>query len=301
VLLVGFGVVAWGSPAGAFGGEHGVLRIHGPGSVYAGSNAVVTLVTSPGGTVSFPFEVKNTGADTAQYNFRVSDIGCGGPCAATHIVTAGSLVVTKLSDGPNGYFTAPIGAGKLAMYTLKVTMPKTAAPNAYDVLVVNMYDTAGNFLDSEAVVALVKATTGTRADDEFVNGASQPTVSGYPRSGNTIVTSPTVAVGGKATFTVKLANDSAAPSVIHWHLSEFNGCPAYFSVTVKAGTLDVTTRALNGTYATPTLAPKASKILTVTIINTAFALGCLGGAWDEWQAQTNGGDETAYLGVPLTP
>jgi hypothetical protein len=297
LLLVGLSV-AFGGPAEAAGGEHGVMRIHGAGSVFAGSGAEISVVTSQGGTASYTFEVLNTGADTAQYNLRVADYGCGGTCGATTAVTAGNLIVTKLTAGPNGYFTAPIDAGKLATYTFKVTVPKAGLPNSFYQVGLLLYDTSGLLLDGEDTITQIKATTGTRADDEFINGASQLPVSaiGY---GIAQVSSPVVAVGGKTTFTVKLANDSAAPAAITWQILERQGCAEYFALNVKAGSLDVTSLVLSGSYVTPVLAPKASKTLSLTITYLANAHSCLVGSFDYWWAITGG--EILNLAVPVTP
>jgi hypothetical protein len=249
-------------------------------------------------TASYAFEVLNTGDDSAQYNLRVVDYGCGGTCGATTAVTAGKLVVTKLVAGANGYFTAPIAAGQVAKYTFKVTVPKNGLPDSYYQFGLQLFDTAGVSLDGEDTITEIKATTGTLADDEFINGASQLPISteGY---GIRNVSSPVIAVGGKTTFTVRLANDSAAPSAIHWGIVEEETCGQYFPFAVKAGSLDVTSSVMNGTYTTPLLAPKASKVLSLTITNVADAHNCVFGSFDYWDAYTDGGIMT--LVVPIVP
>jgi hypothetical protein len=303
--MVVAGFAAFPHSAFAAGGEQGTLRIHGTGSVYAGSLALVTQVTTAGGSASFAFEVKNTGSSTAQYNFRVFNNfeTCGLPCGTPVIsVSAGSLLVTKLATGPNGYYTAGIDPGKLASYTLKVTLPTIAMPNdAYEVDV-QLYDTAGVYLDTERAATIVKASTGTQADDQFLNGAGQSTVSGTGY-GFSAAETTAMAVGGKSTFTAKLANDSTSPATISWQLTEAFGCASYYRVTVKAGVTDVTTLVLDGTYQTPMLAAKASTTLTVTITYLTNATACPGyrGAWDYWKSDTSGAapNQEAYLVVAL--
>jgi len=69
-------LVAVAAPAGATpstGGEHGVVLIHTSGSLYAGPHAFVAQTTLPGGSVTYVAQIKNTGADPAQFLFRVNN------------------------------------------------------------------------------------------------------------------------------------------------------------------------------------------------------------------------------------
>src|SRR5690349_19066888 len=57
----------------------GLLGIHGPGSLFAGthrhgqsSDAVVSLVVAPGGTATFPAEVVNLGTSLSQYRVAMN-------------------------------------------------------------------------------------------------------------------------------------------------------------------------------------------------------------------------------------
>lgn len=306
VLLVGAGLVVASSPAAAAGGEHGVLRIKGPGSLYAGSLAGIAVVTTPGGTATFTFQVKNTGTATSQYNIRVIDAGCGpAPCTAATKVSSGSLVVTTLTVGPNGYFTAPINAGASATYSFGVTVPKTAVPGAYYQHFLNLYGTAGVQLDGEDAITEVKRTTGTRAYDEFINAAGQQPISGE-HYGIGAVSTPVLALGAKSTFTVKLVNNSSTPTAMFWRLHELAGCAADFAVTVKAGSVDITATAYpTSTYATPVLAPKGSKVLTITIQYLTNVHGCSSGSFGRWNADSflPGGFSSEYMDlyVPVVP
>jgi uncharacterized cupredoxin-like copper-binding protein len=266
------GVLAVPGAAFASGGEHGVLRIHGPGTTYAGSNAAVAIVTKPLQSASFPFQVKNTGTATAQYNFDVSlsSTVCSSECGgATVAVTSGSLILTTLAQGPNGYYTAPIDPGKTASYTLKLTMPSHISPNDGYAYTITLRDTAGTFLDTELAVAEIASTTGTTNHDEFVSGAGQQPLSG---EGN-VVSAPSLAIGASTNFTVKLMNNSSTATQIPFVVSEPDTCNAHFPLTVKSGLTDITTQAIQG-YHTPSLAPGKSLTLTVTIKYASVAPGC---------------------------
>ena len=79
-----------------------------------------------------------------------------------------------------------------------------------------------------------------------------------PGDGQT-VTSPALNVGQSTTFKVRLKNNSATGKQIGLRLTQIDGCAGSFTVTVKAGTLVITTAAFAGTYLTPILAPASTR------------------------------------------
>jgi hypothetical protein len=258
--------------------------MHGPGSTFTGSFGLASQVVSgPGSTGTFALQVKNNGQASAQFNMQVFYLGaaCSSACSQPiDTLSAGSLVVTPLAHGPNGYFTAPIAAGKTAPFTLKVVTPK--APQSlpgdtfqYEVV---LYDTAGNFLDLEFAYVSNKLALGALGADEYVS-ASGTAATTATESGQMVVTAPVFAVGATATFTIKLKNDSAVPEPIHFQLGGLDtsilSCASSFAEKVVVGTTDVTAQALAGTYATPTLAHGASTTLKLTVKYLQSAVDCL--------------------------
>jgi len=306
-VTLSVGVAGFADSAGAFGGgEQGSLLIHGPGSVFAaGGGSIHSITTASGGAASFPFEVKNTGTSTSQYNLMVADLGndCLGCPAATYTVTAGSLVVTKLAQGPNGYFTAGIDPGKTALFTLKVTTPAGAPAGRVYQQVIELNDTAGNMLDYVFAMVNVTATTGTSDSDQFVTGAGGQKPTGNGTNVTAWVTDPTAKVGAKSTFTVKLENDSAATSQIGYTLTDATDCPGHFVASVKQGTVDVTAAALGAGYLTAPLAHGRSVLLTVTVTYASVPLPeCVFkyGFFDS-AAFTTDDYQLTYLIVPAVP
>jgi hypothetical protein len=276
-LIASLSVVGLAGPAGAAGGEHGALRIHGPGSVFAGSRAWVTSSVTAGGTATFAMQVKNTGTSTAQYNVDIESIGnsCGGPCPPeTLSFAAGSLIATKLAAGPNGYFTPPIDPGKTGAFTFKVITPKTAPPGSAYYYRLNLRDTALTSLDYAYAYAFTTRAHGTSGADQFVSASGTAATGSDPAVGNISVTAPTVAVGGSAIFTVKLQNNGTVPGPIHYQLGPPNICGSFFSFKVAAGSLDVTTLVTAGTYSTVSLAHGAAVSLKVTVTYLASAASC---------------------------
>ncbi len=260
-------VIGLAASANATGGEHGVLLIHGPGTGFTRGDSIVSITTTPGGTATFTLEVKNTGTDTAQYNLTMSNnvFWCANTCdLPTLTLTTGSVIGTPLALSANGYFTPPIAAGKTATFTLKATLPKSAVGGSDWVQQLALNDTAQHALDNEAMVENATATKATAGDDQIVTGSGgqKPFIS--PDT-YTYTTDPSLAPGGRSTYSVKLENDGAVPTQIGYYLSTDPACVADFPASVKVGTVDVTAAALAGTYKTPVLTTGRSTTLTVTI------------------------------------
>ncbi len=278
LALFASGSVGLAATASALGGESGYLLIHGVGTSFAGNHSANTIATTAGASVSFPFKVKNTGSSTAQFNLTVGNgpLVCPSSCAyATISLTSGSLVVTPLTQGPNGYFTPQIPAGQTATFTLKVTVPTgEAAGNVLGQFII-LTDTAHHELDRVIAGEVITNTAkGTLAADQFVTGSGGQHAVGDPLVVGEYVTDPAISLGAKATYTVKLQNDSTETQPITYHLYDEFGCGSYYPATVKSGTTDITAAAEAGTYVTPALAPGKSVSLTVTVSHTALPNWC---------------------------
>jgi len=306
------GLIAAPSSAAPVGGEQGVLRMHGPGTAFAGSKSLASrVVSSPGSTASFSILVKNTGTETAQFNVQVFYNGgiCPSGCAdPTDVLAAGSLTTTPLAEGPNGYFTAPIAPGKTSPLTFKIITPKAPGSHAGDswsyFLVLN--DTAGQSLDVVYMYASNRLAASTLDADQYVSVSG--TSSTTPQAGGqTVITAPTLAVGATATFTIKLKNDGPTPTPIHYAMYGLGairpGCDYAFSEKVLAGTVNVTNQVLTDTYATQTLAHGASVTLKLKIKYLVSAVDCLidnfnaGYAYDSGIAYTDTSTTEAYFVV----
>jgi hypothetical protein len=302
LALIVVGVVGLPGAASAFG-EQGVLLVKGPGSAYAGTNALVSLTGSPGATSSFAFKVRNTGSAEAQYKVVAYnwEVGCAsnGACDfASTYVTSGSLQ-TRLAGSSNGYYTPPIAAGKTGLFALKVVVPKVTGPNELWKSSIWLYDTSSTLLGSVEADVNNKTKTGTAAYDEFVNGASQQPVHDqhflHPD-----VTNPSLALNGTSKYTVKLTNNGPAAASIHFHLVSGNACTTFFPATVKSGTTDVTALALAGTYVTPLLNHGQATTLTVSVKYVATLNGC-GAAYAAWNAVSGDGTNTQTVALIENP
>ncbi|MGN6723289.1 MAG: hypothetical protein ACTHJM_11830 [Marmoricola sp.] len=305
VVLVGTSVAAFASTATAAGGEHGELLLKGPGTVYGSPGAEASLSVAPGVAASFAFEVRNTGSPNSQFNIRLAAVGhaCAAACSSAVSLTAGNVAVTPTADGPNGYYTVPLGQGAVALYTLKITPNKNGAtPGDLFYYRLILSDTAGNHL-GPAAFANVNITRGkgTGGADQFASSAGTPPTSGNAASTG-VVTAPSVAVDKTYSFTVKLMNDGLAPSRIAYSIIPSGACSPYFPIKIKQGTAlsgtDVTTSVLNGTYQTASLAHGASVTLTITGTSLVGGAACLASVYtgtENWYGATSdsSGDHTA--------
>ena len=284
IIITGMTALAGG--ANAYGGEFGELLVHGPGTTYAtGTGTIVSVETTAGAAASYTVEVKNLSASTEQYNLVVQtgSFACAPGCPTPPTsVSAGSLILTPLTAGPNGYFTAPIAPLKTAVYTVKVTIPAGTVPSGNIYTSVQLNDTAHNTISSVMLDTNETQTKGTSADDEFVSGASGQKPVGDSDTLATYVTNPSVKLGGTSVFTVKLQNDSTSSAQIPLLVEDASDCSTYFPITVKAGSVDVTGLALDGSYITPSLAAGKSVTLTATVKFAATPQNCTNPG-DVWQ------------------
>lgn len=243
----------------------GTLQVKGPGSVYTVNGAIVSQATSPGAAATFSVRVVNTGTVEAQYNVKVF-----ADSRLTVVATTGSLNLTHLSTGPDGYFTAPIQPGAAQTITLKLT-PAAGTPQTSLNTFVQLWATnnttnlAQVTLDTE-IAAPASSGSGYAL---YARNGSQKYIGGAVS--DQIATAPALKLGQTAAYKVRLKNDSAAPTQIGLFLDNVSSCGAYYTTTVKAGTLDVTADAASGHYVTPTLAPGQFKELMVSIKYVALA------------------------------
>lgn len=319
-VLVGTGLVALASVSSAAGGEQGELLLKGVGSAY-GAASWTSLTEPVGSAGTFGLEVRNTGTWTAQYNLQVGAGSAGGcTCHATAVLTSGSLVVTPATEGPNGYFTAPIPPGGVAKYTLKVTPDRaTTQPGDMVEAALVLRDTAGAPLGGVAAFngeiqayVQVARTTGTGGADQYVSGVGGSASTMGSSVSFPTATAPSVAVGKTFSFKIQLKNDGRVPAPIEYGLSidPNQGCsPDNFPLKVTVGTypaIDVTSAVLGSTYSTPTLAHGASVTLTVTGTARAGGVSCLNSVgestahWigDTWNPTTH---EFVYADLFFTP
>lgn len=306
VMVLGASLTAFASSANAAGGEQGELLLRGPGSVYGQQESIATLAIAAGGSASFGFRVHNTGSATAQFNIQLSapQDSCSPACSSTAVVTTGSLIVTPLTAGPNGYFTAPIAPGAVANFTLKIT-PSKAGTSPGDLFgyQLQLSDSAGTQLGwpSRAFVQIAR-NTGTGGADQFVSASGNPPTSGNANTRYGYATAPSVVVDQAFSFTVRLMNNGALPRRISYdvYIDEAR-CAAYFPIKVTQGSTDVTTAAQTGTYQTANLAHGASVTLTVKGVSLPGGAACLltydtGSAdWFSYASNAVGDQGMAYL------
>ena len=266
VVLAGMTTAATATPLP----YDGVLGIHGPGSVYAGtdasgldSGAYVSLSTTAGGTVSFPVEVLNKGTAQAQYQVGMTPDGA----SAQHLLL-GSVDVTGLAEAgyPGGYETAPIAPGKTALLTLKITVPKTATPLNQYTTTLTLWSPGGYiYLGSVRVAVQIRATTGTSSNDIFTGGVRGLDIGGQ----RPWITAATLKAGSTtlATFSLTLKNDSATSTHMTLLMGTVFDCSAAsFVPTVKVGTTVITAAAFSDAgYTTPLMAKGTSKAVVLTV------------------------------------
>jgi hypothetical protein len=196
----------------------------------------------------------------------------------------GSTDVTSLAVGP-GYVTPPLAAAKFQALTLKITPPVTAQPaEAYFARVqLTSVDGVQSFGDVEAGAVIGSTVAGTTDHDILATSAGQPTIRGSDLThGNgwiDAVTAPTIKVGGIATFTLTLKNDSTDTTQMLVSLDNGFGCSeaaAAWSVHLKFGSTDVTSAAIVNAWISPATAPaKTIKlILTAKALSLPTAAGC---------------------------
>jgi uncharacterized repeat protein (TIGR01451 family) len=278
VAAVAVAAVALVAPGAASAtAEQGLLLIHGVGTAYASTAAVssvfVSNVATAGGSVTYSFEVKNTGQSPAQYLLfadEVNDI-CPFGCTAPVVTVKAGTVGGTLAMGPNGYYTDPILAGSVATYSLTVKLTKD--PSHYDEhwVEIDLDDTAGNLLGSALAITEVTGAKDDSAYDTVMTAPSEKSISSVNPNVTDLATYVPAAmkINTSVALTVKLLNDSSLTQPVYYlfQLDNESQCAAQaYPWTAKTGSFaDVTAGVAAGTYHTQPLGPGKSETLTLTI------------------------------------
>jgi hypothetical protein len=259
-LLVTAGVVGL-TPVAQASSTSAKLEIKGPGSVYTVADEdqhFITLPASAGSAVSFAAKVINTGTTTAQFKLYAGDTA--GPGGGTVVYTVGGTVANGLINQPSGFYTPAIAPGKSVAITIKMTLDKTT-PQADVLSELELDSSDGTQIDRGEFDAILKApSTASGPAQVFVRNGSAAYVGGpedfYSSTG------PSLAIGGSTTFTAHVVNGWTGPDVVDVTISDT--CTNYL-ISVKAGSTDVTSRVLGGTYSTPSIAVNGHLDLTVKV------------------------------------
>lgn len=245
-------------PSATAASHDGNLVVKGPGGSAYTDGYFVSQVGKEGATLTWTFQVRNTGSTLAQYRLQVEDW-----LGSRAKLYDGSLLLQPLASSPDGYYTKPLSPGAAQTLTVKITVPG-GTTDFQHLALMNLWATDGTYLDYFYMVAEEPAVlAGATPRDLFAKQGSQAAVGG-PGRFNQYATAPTISGTQVATFTLILQNStSSTPTTIGLYLYA-GSCG---TVTVKDGALDVTAAARAGTYQSPPLARLGKKNLTVTVKN----------------------------------
>lgn len=268
LLLAGLVVLIAPAPAPAAAPSHaGELLVRGPASSSYTRAPLVSQVGKEGATLSFSVQVRNSGVDLAQYRVLVKDL-----TAAKAQTYDGSLNVQPLAGSTGGYVTKALATKASQTLTVKIAIP-TGDPAYRHNSVVLLYSTDGAILDYVYLDAEQAApAAGTTSADLLVKQGGQPALGNGQEY--QVLTAPTVARNGTATFTATLQNNTATPAAVAFTVVD---AACGYTLTVKDGRTDVTAAVLAGTYRTPALARLGKRNLTITVKATATA--CVTTSW----------------------
>ena len=257
----------------------GDLRVKGPGSTAYHQGYYNSLVGNEGATLTWTFQVVNTGSTLAQFNVQVLDTNTTAPLE----LYDGSLFVKPLASSPDGYFTKALAPGASQVLTAKMKIPAGAGYHYVSLLRLRPVDNRDFVLDEVAMMGEQAAQAAAQPHSLAVKSGGQP----YAGNGFNyeVVTAGTITPTGTATFTAVVKNGGSSPSSTYFHVDGQGvfGC-GNFTVTVKQGTKNVTAQATAGTYSTGVLAPGASRTLSISIRALGRAPNC---DFDAWQAGTS--------------
>ncbi|KAA1418795.1 hypothetical protein F0U44_09905 [Nocardioides humilatus] len=252
------------SPAQA-ASETAKLIIRGPGPGYTGIGgveypALVSEVVSQGASAGFEARVVNFGFEPAQ--FKIGIEGDLMPAALT--LKAGRTDITASAENTPYYTTPVIQPGKYLQLTLRMRTPQTnLSGDSYAQAYLRVYSTDMALLSIGIFDAIIKAPAhGTSGAEVFARQGSRPYIGGNPHSHGTL-TSPAIAIGETAKYTLKFQNDGTDSHRIRGELEPaFAEC---FDYTATQKRFDVTADLLEGTYLTPVLAPGRSVTVGVKV------------------------------------
>lgn len=244
-------------PPAAAASHSGDLALKGPGGSAYTRGYAVSQAGKEGATMTYTFQVRNTGTTLAQYRININDW-----TGAQAQLYDGTLLLKPLASSPDGYYTKPIAPGGNQVLTVKIPIPVGTAPYQH-YSSIDLHGTDGAFITSRNLIAEEPAVlTGGTPTDLFVKNGGQLAVGGPGRLGQAM-TAPTISGTQSAVFTATLQNSTGPTGSIGFQVFT-DGCG---QLVVRDGTVDVTTAARNGSYLTPPLAKLAKRSLTITVKN----------------------------------
>ena len=243
----------------------GDLQLHGPGStLFAGPLSAVTAVISKGGTATFSGKLVNTGAHATSYAFvptvLSSDCDPSG-CADPTMKVTGTGVTFNSTD--QDYVTKPLAGGASLAVSIVVKPPSTGPARNNYLQQVELRNSDGLNLDQHIIGESITASTGTAVNDLFVtpNGSGK---AGASQVSSTIATAKVLGLNQTTTVSMQLKNNTHVPGSVTATAVPAE-CTDAFTLTAKAGTVDVTGALLSNTGLTKNLAAGASVTLTLTL------------------------------------
>jgi hypothetical protein len=269
ILLSALFVVAGSGEADA-ATPSGTIAIKRLGATNYGE--VAGFVANAGGTAQYYLRVRNTGSAVDQFRVKVTTED---HFEVTRTLRKGQTDVTAAASAPQGYLTPAIAPGRSLLLTFVVRVADDANHDGTNFVHTgfDLWSSADDVnLDRAAGQTILESTSGITAWDGFVRAGH-----GRLAGGSTpdIVFGDALNPGQGTTFTVRLQNDSSAPSTIGLKTSAVSFvCAADWPITVRDGFKDVTTAAKAGTYVTPTLNPGSHRDVTVRITNAGGGPDC---------------------------
>lgn len=239
------------------------------GSAYTGPYAQVVQTVAKGGTATISLEVVNHTSTTGQYNLQ----GFAAFDGTQFKVVTSSVDITALIYGSHGYITNALPPGKSQVFTLTFVGPASIQKTSQWGTQFFLDDLDQVELGQTLAIVQAKTTTsvGTANDDMYLSTSGGGLVGSDP-STLTFYSDAAVALGGTSTFTVRLQNNTAAPTQIPFMIGRPNqatgpcaDAPGQtpWALTAKVGATDITPAATGPGYFTPVLAK--GKFITVTV------------------------------------
>ena len=241
------------------------LKVLGVGLLYTGRDHLVSRAVSASGRLQkYPVGILNE--DAVAHTYRIGLDSSGLPARAE---VRNSLTNALLPVVDGSYVTATVQPGKTAVYSLQVT--PSGVGQGTSVVRVTLQSDVGAPIESLTTETNTAApANGTTGFELFARQGSQLFIGG-PQDDQT-TTGPALNVGGSATYTVRLENNSAARTQVGLRLTDVDGCTGSFTVSVTAAGKVRTVDAYAGAYLTPPLNPGSYQDVQVSIKRAAA--GC---------------------------
>jgi len=248
----------------------GTLAIKRQGAVNYGE--VAGNVAPAGGTSAYYVRIRNTGTEVDQFRVTAQS---DDTFAVTRALTLGRTDVTAAAFTPQGYLTPALAPGQELRLTLTLLVADNANHDAINHAFTDFQlrsDADAAQLDRAISQTALESTSGTTAWDGFVR-AGFGRFTGGSTQGE--VVGDALKTRQSMSFTVRLVNNSPAPSVVGLRtLSSSDSCLADWPYTVKDGFSDVTAAAKAGTYAR-TLEPERHRDLKIRMTSAGGGPACL--------------------------